>query len=109
MASIAGLAYAPSVLLAATAGLFIGLLAGLSGALCGALLQLATDQAYLGRVSSVSALFTLGVAPLSYPVTGAAIGAWGTTPVFLVSAGVCATGALIGLASANLRRAELPR
>ncbi|MFE9553528.1 MFS transporter [Streptomyces sp. NPDC006692] len=109
VASMAGLAYAPSVLLAATAGLFIGLLAGLSGALCGALLQLATDQAYLGRVSSVSALFTLGIAPLSYPVTGAAIGAWGTTPVFLVSAGVCATGALIGLASANLRRAELPR
>ncbi|GGY46100.1 MFS transporter [Streptomyces xanthochromogenes] len=106
---IAGLAYAPSVALAAVAGVLIGLLAGLSGALCGALVQTATEPAYLGRVTAVASLFTLGIAPLGYPLAGAAIGLWGTGPVFLASAGVCATGALIGLASGHLRRAELPR
>ncbi|MFE9401065.1 MFS transporter [Streptomyces sp. NPDC006530] len=107
--AIAALAYAPSVAFAAVAGVFIGLLAGLSGALCGALIQTATEPAYLGRVTAVASLFTMGVAPLGYPLAGAAIGAWGTTPVFLVSAGVCATGAVSGLASRHLRRAELPR
>ncbi|MFE9371551.1 MFS transporter [Streptomyces sp. NPDC006711] len=106
--AIAGLAYAPSVVLAAVAGIFIGLLAGLSGALCGALTQTTTEPAYLGRVTAVASLFTMGIAPLGYPLAGAAIGAWGTGPVFLAGAGVCATGALIGLASRHLRRAELP-
>ncbi len=95
--------------LAAGAGVLIGLLAGLSGALCGALLQTATDPAYLGRVTAVASLFTMGIAPLGYPLAGAAIGLWGTTPVFLAGAGVCATGAVTGLASGHLRRAELPR
>ncbi|MFG3286435.1 MFS transporter [Streptomyces sp. NPDC048111] len=107
--AIAGLAFAPSVAWAAVAGVCIGLLAGLSGALCGALTQTATEPAYLGRVTAVASLFTMGVAPLGYPLAGAAIGLWGTTPVFLASAGVCAAGALTGLASAQLRRAELPR
>ncbi|MCX5383007.1 MFS transporter [Streptomyces sp. NBC_00083] len=107
--AIAGLAYAPSVPLAAVAGVCIGLLAGLSGALCGALMQTATEPAYLGRVTAVASLFTMGIAPLGYPLAGAAIGAWGTGPVFLASAGVCAAGAVAGLASRHLRRAELPR
>ncbi|WP_328539304.1 MFS transporter [Streptomyces sp. NBC_00344] len=107
-ASAVGLAFAPSVVLAAAAGALIGALAGLSGAICGALLQTVTAPAYLGRVTSVATLFSLGIAPLSYPVTGAAIGAWGTGPVFVASAAVCATGALTGLASRVLRRVELP-
>ncbi|MFE2036557.1 MFS transporter [Streptomyces scopuliridis] len=106
--AVAGLAYAPSLALAVLAGVFIGLLAGLSGALTGALLQTAADPAYLGRVTSVATLFTLGVAPLCYPVTGAAVGLWGTGPVFVVSAAVCGTGGLLGLCFKALRRAELP-
>ncbi|MFE3143293.1 MFS transporter [Streptomyces scopuliridis] len=106
--AVAGLAYAPSLALAVLAGVFIGLLAGLSGALTGALLQTAADPAYLGRVTSVATLFSLGVAPLCYPVTGAAVGLWGTGPVFVVSAAVCGTGGLLGLCFKALRRAELP-
>ncbi|MFE9889983.1 MFS transporter [Streptomyces scopuliridis] len=106
--AVAGLAYAPSLALAVFSGVFIGLLAGLSGALTGALLQTAADPAYLGRVTSVATLFTLGVAPLCYPVTGAAVGLWGTGPVFVVSAAVCGTGGLLGLCFKALRRAELP-
>ncbi len=107
--ALALIAFAPSVALAAVAGLCVGLLAGLSGALSGALLQTHSDPAYIGRVTSVYMLIALGLAPLCYPVTGAAIGIWGTRPVFVVSAGLVVLGAVIGLSTRSLRRAELPR
>ncbi|MFF1958584.1 MFS transporter [Streptomyces sp. NPDC058220] len=106
--AVACLGFAPSIALAVVAGVFIGLLAGLSGALTGALLQTAADPEYLGRVTSVATLFSLGIAPLSFPLTGAAVGLWGTAPVFAASAAVCAAGGLIGFAFKALRRAELP-
>lgn len=106
--AIGALAYAPSVPLAAGTALLIGLFVGLGGALCGALTQTAADPAYLGRVTSVSTLFTHALAPLSYPVTGAAVALWGTGPVFVASASLCAAGAVAGLFPASLRRAELP-
>ncbi|MEE1793251.1 MFS transporter [Streptomyces sp. BE308] len=102
------LAYAPSVALAAAVAALVGLFMGLGGALCSALVQTATEPAYLGRVTSVSTLFTHAVAPLSYPVTGAAVAAWGTGPVFVASAALCAAGAVIGLSFTRLRHAELP-
>lgn len=76
--------------------------------LCLALVQSTTDPAYLGRVTSVTTLFTHALAPLSYPVMGACIAVWGTGPVFLASAGLCAAGAAAGLAVRTLRHAELP-
>ncbi|MER6116464.1 MFS transporter [Streptomyces sp. NPDC001743] len=108
-AAIAALAYAPSVPLAAGVAVLVGLFAGLGGALCGALTQTAADPSYLGRVTSVSTLFTHALAPLSYPATGAAVALWGTGPVFVASAALCAAGAVTGLAFVPLRSAELPR
>ncbi|MEV0095640.1 MFS transporter [Streptomyces sp. NPDC050738] len=108
-AAIAGLAFTHAIALAVLAGFAIGALAGLAGAICGALTQTQSDPAYLGRVTSVSMLMALGIAPLTYPLTGAAIGLWGTVPVFVTSAAVCATGGLLGLASKELRRVQLPR
>ncbi|MFJ2770240.1 MFS transporter [Streptomyces sp. NPDC087300] len=107
--ALAGIAFAPSVATAAAAGLLVGLCTGLGGALIGALCQTVADPAYLGRVTSVMTLFTMGVAPLSYPVVGAAIGVWGMAPVFVASAALSAAGGVIGLCSRSLRRAELPR
>ncbi|MFE9136032.1 MFS transporter [Streptomyces sp. NPDC007355] len=107
--SIAALAYVPGLPTAVAAAVTVGLLAGLSGALCGALTQTACDPAYLGRVTSVSTFFSLGVAPLSFPLTGAAVGLWGPAPVFTASAAVCALGGLYGLSVKSLRLAELPR
>ncbi|NEC44966.1 MFS transporter [Streptomyces sp. SID8016] len=108
-AGIAALAQVPSVAAAAAIAAGVGLTAGLAGALCGALVQTAADPAYLGRVTSVSTLFTYAVIPLSYPVTGAAVALWGTGPVYTVSAAVCAAGGVLGLVLTVLRRAELPR
>ncbi|MFC4468144.1 MFS transporter [Streptomyces xiangluensis] len=106
--AIGGLAYVPGVAAAVAVALGIGLLAGLSGALCGALIQTESDPAYLGRVTSVSTLFSLGLAPLTFPLTGAAIGLWGTAPVFTASAALCGLGGIYGLCTRPVRRAELP-
>ncbi|MFJ8532535.1 MFS transporter [Streptomyces sp. NPDC093591] len=107
--AIGALAFVPGVLAAVGVALLIGLLAGLSGAMCGALLQTQADAAYLGRVTAVSGLVSLGFAPLSMPLSAAAIGAWGTGPVFVVSAAVCGLGGVIALGVPALRRAELPK
>ncbi|WP_019885484.1 MFS transporter [Streptomyces purpureus] len=107
--SIAALAYVPLLPVAVAVALCVGLLAGLSGALCGALTQTECDPAYLGRVTSVSHFFSLGVAPLSFPLTGAAVGLWGPGPVFTASAAICALGGVYALSVRALRRAELPR
>ncbi|MFF3309506.1 MFS transporter [Streptomyces sp. NPDC002952] len=106
--AIGSLAYVPAVAAAVGVALLVGLLAGLSGVLCGALLQTETDPAYLGRVSAVAGLVSLGLAPLSMPASAAAVGLWGTGPVFVVSAVVCGLGGVVALCSPPLRRAELP-
>ncbi|MFF9910991.1 MFS transporter [Streptomyces sp. NPDC013457] len=107
--SIGALAHVPQLPVAVAVSVSVGLLAGLSGALCGALTQTECDPAYLGRVTAVSSFFSLGVAPLSFPLTGAAIGLWGLAPVYTASAAVCALGGVYGLSVRALRRAELPR
>ncbi|MEU9662181.1 MFS transporter [Streptomyces chartreusis] len=107
--AIGALAFVPGVAAAVGVALLIGLLAGLSGAMCGALLQTQTDAPYLGRVTAVSGLVSLGLAPLSMPLSAAAIGLWGTGPVFVASAAVCGLGGVIALGVPGLRRAELPK
>ncbi|MFB7030313.1 MULTISPECIES: MFS transporter [unclassified Streptomyces] len=107
--SVGALAHAPLLPLAVLLALSVGLLAGLSGAMAGALLQTECDPAYLGRVSAVASLCSLGLAPLSFPLTGAAIGLWGTGPVFVASAAVCALAGVYGLLAPALRHAELPK
>ncbi|GGJ25538.1 MFS transporter [Streptomyces brasiliensis] len=107
--AIGALAYVPSLVAAVGTALLVGLLAGLSGAMCGALLQTQGDPAYLGRVTAVASLVSLGLAPLSMPFAAAAVGAWGPGPVFVVSAVVCGLGGVVALCVPGLRHAELPR
>ncbi|MFI6010453.1 MFS transporter [Streptomyces sp. NPDC051243] len=107
--AIGSLAFMPQLAVAVAVALSIGLISGLNGVLCGALLQAESDRAYVGRVTAVSTFFSLGIAPLTFPVTGAAIGLWGTGPVFVASAVVCGLAGVVGLCARDLRRAELPR
>ncbi|WP_414496783.1 MFS transporter [Streptomyces sp. CRN 30] len=107
-AAIAALPHAPDVVAAAGVAVLLGLLTGLSGALCGALLQTQSDPAYLGRVSSVAGIVSLGLAPLGMPLSAAAIGVWGTGPVFAVSAAVCGLGGVLALCVRDLRQVQLP-
>ncbi|MFJ3993008.1 MFS transporter [Streptomyces sp. NPDC090032] len=106
--AIGALAFVPDLAAAVAVALVIGLLAGLSGALCGALTQTHADPAYIGRVTAVTSLSSLGLVPLTMPLTGAAVGLWGTGPVFVASAAICALAGVYGLCRTPLRRAELP-
>lgn len=108
-AGAATIALVPTLWIAVVLAAVIGLNAGVFGSLDNALIQTAADPAYLGRVTSVVMLTMVGLAPLSYPLVGAAIGAWGAAPVF-VGCGIFASlGVAIALASDAVRRAELPR
>ncbi|MFF5441530.1 MFS transporter [Streptomyces achromogenes] len=106
--AVGALGFVPGLAAAVGTALLVGLLTGLSGALCGALLQTQADPAFLGRVTAVAGLVSLGLTPLSMPVAAAATGAFGLGPVYAVSAGVCGLGGLLFLAVPALRRAELP-
>jgi MFS family permease len=105
----ATVALVPTLWLAVVLAAVIGLSAGVFGSLDNALIQTAADPAYLGRVTSVVMLTMVGIAPLSYPLVGAAIGAWGATPVFAGCGTFAGLGVVIALCSDAVRRAELPR
>ena len=106
--AIGALAHAPTVALAVGTALLIGLLTGLSGAMCAALLQTQAAPAFLGRVTAVAGLVSLGLTPLSMPLSATAIGTWGTGPVFTATATVCGLGGVLALAVPALRHADLP-
>ncbi|EGX55277.1 major facilitator superfamily permease [Streptomyces zinciresistens K42] len=108
-AGAATIALVPTLWLAAVLAAVIGLCAGVFGSLDNALIQTAADPAYLGRVTSVVMLTMVGLAPLSYPLVGAAIGAWGAAPVFVACGIFASLGVGIALASDAVRHAELPR
>ncbi|MFD9791888.1 MFS transporter [Streptomyces sp. NPDC059070] len=105
----AAIALVPALWLAAVLAAAIGLSAGVFGSLNATLIQTAAAPAYLGRVTSVVMLTMVGLAPLSYPLVGAAIGAWGAAPVFVGCGALGGVGALIALSSRAVRGAELPR
>jgi MFS family permease len=102
-------ALAGSPAAAAAVALLAGLVGGVCGGLALALVQSAVDPSYLGRVTAVISLTGFGLAPLGYPVFGAAVAAWGPTPVFLAAAAFACLGGLVGLASPAVRGAELTR
>ncbi|MFJ9116329.1 MFS transporter [Streptomyces sp. NPDC102394] len=107
--AIGSLAQTSTVAAGTFVAVCIGLLAGLAGAVTGALIQSAAGPAYVGRVTAASTLVGFGVAPLTFPVVGWAADLWGTGPVFAVCAAVCALGGVVALCAGSLRRAELPR
>ncbi|MFD9487248.1 MFS transporter [Streptomyces sp. NPDC059991] len=108
-AGAAAIALVPTLWMAVVLAGVIGLSAGVFGSLDNALIQTAADPAYLGRVTSVVMVTMVGLAPLGYPLVGAAIGAWGAAPVFVGCGTFASLGAVVALASGAVRRAELPR
>ncbi|MEV6992783.1 MFS transporter [Streptomyces sp. NPDC093228] len=108
-AGAATIALVPALWLAAVLAAVIGLNAGVFGSLDNALIQTTADPAYLGRVTSVVMLTVVGLAPLSYPLVGAAIGVWGAAPVFIGCGIFAGLGAVIALSSDAVRHAELAR
>ncbi|MFB6522937.1 MFS transporter [Streptomyces sp. NPDC056401] len=108
-AGAATIALVPTLWIAVVLAAVIGLSAGVFASLNNSLIQTAANPAYLGRVTSVVMLTMVGLAPLSYPLVGAAIGAWGAAPVFAGCGGFAGLGVAVALASGAVRHAELPR
>lgn len=108
-AALGCVALAPSLGLAVAACGLGGLAGGVCGGLAQALIQTSAAPAYLGRVTAATSLTGLGLAPLCYPLVGAAIGFWGSAPVFLACGAFSCLGAVVCLAAPAVRRAELPR
>ncbi|MFZ4274666.1 MFS transporter [Streptomyces arboris] len=104
----AAIALVPALPLAVALAAAVGLAMGVCGTLANALVQTAADPAYLGRVTSVVMLTSVGLAPMSYPVVGAAIGVWGSAPVFVGCGVFGSVGVVVALACGTVRRAELP-
>ena len=108
-AALGSVALAPSAGFAVAACGLGGLAGGVCGGLAYALIQTSAAPAYLGRVTAATTLTGLGLAPLCYPLVGAAIGAWGSAPVFLACGAFSCLGAVVCLSAPAVRRAELPR
>lgn len=107
-AAVGFIGVAPVQAAAVGTAFLAGLICGVCGGLAAALVQTATDPAYLGRVTSVMSLTGFGLAPLAYPLFAAAVGAFGPSPVFLGSAAFAALGGAFTAFLPAIRTAELP-
>ncbi|MCX4734308.1 MFS transporter [Streptomyces sp. NBC_01363] len=106
-AGAASLGHAPSLPTAVMFGALIGLTSGFTTTVTGALIQTETDSRYLGRVTSVTTLCTLGLAPALFPVVGVTVSLWGADVFFAGCGAICLLAAALGLSVPMLRRAEL--
>ncbi|MFF2008304.1 MFS transporter [Streptomyces sp. NPDC058195] len=106
-AGAVALGRAPSLPAAATFGALIGLTSGFATAVTSALVQTEADPRYLGRVTSVTTLCTLGFAPALFPAVGVTVQLWGAEAFFAGCGAVCLLAAVVGLSAPVLRRAEL--
>ncbi|MGW6289369.1 MFS transporter [Streptomyces sp. NPDC055107] len=106
-AGAVALGHAPSLPVAVLFGSLIGLTSGFTTTVTGALVQTETDPRYLGRVTSVMTLCTLGLAPALFPVVGVTVALWGADTFFIGCGVICLSAAVLGLAVPVLRRAEL--
>lgn len=106
-AGAAALGQVSSLSVAVALGSLIGLTSGFTATVTGALLQTATEPRYLGRVTSVTTLCTLGLAPVLFPAVGVTVELWGAGVLFLGCGAICLLAAALGLAVPVTRRAEL--
>ncbi|GAA1322811.1 MFS transporter [Actinocatenispora thailandica] len=106
-ADTAAVGLAPSLPLAVLLGGSMGLTSGITSTLTSALVQTEANPGYLGRITSVTTLLTLGLTPILFPAVGLTVAAWGSGTFFLGCAAICLLAAAVGLAARALRRAEL--
>ncbi|MFG2721321.1 MFS transporter [Streptomyces sp. NPDC048416] len=101
------LGHARSLPFAVASGALIGLSSGITATVTGALVQTETDPRYLGRVTSVTTLCALGLAPVLFPLVGVTVAVWGAAVFFTGCGGICLLAAVFSVSVSVLRRAEL--
>lgn len=107
-AAVFALAVVPGLWPAVAATTLTGLVSGVMGVLMASLVQVNTDDAYRGRVASVSTVLNYGITPLAVAGSGIAVAAFGLTGTFAVSAALILAGGLACAARRELRTARLP-
>ncbi|MDP9950977.1 MULTISPECIES: MFS transporter [Streptomyces] len=106
-AGAVALGHAPALPSAVAFGGLIGLANGITATVTGALVQTETDPRYLGRVTSVTTLCSLGLAPVLFPLVGVTVAVWGAAMFFTVCGGICLVAGLFSVSAPALRRAQL--
>jgi MFS family permease len=86
---------------------FAGVALGLNGTLAYAFVQAVTKPLFLGRVMSLLSLVSFGLGPMSFPLYGVGVTAWGARPMFAGCAVIGMLGAVVAVYS--LIRGYLPR
>ena len=76
---------------------FLGAVSGVAMVLGNALIQKEAEPRYLGRVTSVTTLGTLGLGPLLFPLTGLVFATWGATAFFAGCGAICVLAAVTAL------------
>jgi MFS family permease len=103
-AATAALPAMPGPLPATCVAALIGTTSGMAGIVAHTLVQKHSDPDYLGRVTAVLTLGTVGLSPLVFPLTGIAASAWGTGYVLVGCAAITASAAVTMAAKQTLRR-----
>ncbi|WP_405611840.1 MFS transporter [Streptomyces sp. NBC_01511] len=98
---------APTAGLSIALGALLGTASGVAMVVSNALLQKETDPRYLGRVTSVMTLCTLGLSPLLYPLVGLVAAGWGIGVFFAGCGVICVLAAGTGLLVRSVRTAVL--
>ncbi|WP_432167061.1 MFS transporter [Streptomyces sp. bgisy031] len=106
-AGTVALGHAPSLPAAVLFGALVGLTSGITMAVTSALVQTEVDPHYLGRVTAVTTLGTLGLAPVLFPAVGITVDRWGAAAFFTGCGGICLLAGTLGITFSVLRRAEL--
>ncbi|WP_406153728.1 MFS transporter [Streptomyces sp. NBC_01023] len=82
---------------AVAVGALLGAASGAAMVVSNALLQERTEVRFLGRVSSLTSLCTVGLSPLLYPLAGLVAAAWGAGVFFAGCGAVCLLAAGVSL------------
>jgi hypothetical protein len=105
-AAVAGIGSATALPVAGACAAVVGIAAGLTGALYGSLILTQSDPAMLARVASLSTLASLGLAPITLALSGAAATTLGPSAPFRLGAAVATLAILPPLMAPALRRAQ---
>ncbi|MEV7797409.1 MFS transporter [Streptomyces sp. NPDC087512] len=101
------LGHAPSLLTATALAVLIGLASGTTVTLTSALVQAEADPQYLGRVTSLTTLCTLGLAPALFPIAGVTAQIWGAATFFTGCGVISLLAAALAVTVPALRHARL--
>lgn len=105
---LAGIGTAPTLPLAVGCAATVGIAAGLAGSLYGSLVLTESSPGMVARVTALSTLASLGLAPVGYTLAGVVADAHGPSAPFTVGAAIALLAAAPALLAPALRQAQLP-